>query len=466
MSASGREGPPGRASTVARVLAAGALAAGAALAFLALLGGDPGRQYTLLFETGGQLVAGNEVLVAGQPVGSIDSIDLTDDGQAAVEITVERPLTAGTTAQVRATSLSGIANRYIALQMGPESDEEIPEGSTLSADATTSPVDIDQLFDTFDGRTRRALRNVIAGQAGIYAGDPERSRAAYRYLAPGLQSTQRLLSELTADQRTFSEFLAGGSRVLGAIAERRDDLSELTENANAALSAIARESTSLDRALAALPPAMRQANTTFVNLRGALDDLDPLVATSKTATRDLAPFLRDLRPVARRSVPVVGDLANTVELPGPANDLTDALRGAPALARAGRAARERGIAAMDASQENLAVTRAYSPDLMGLISKLGQATAYYDADGHYARVLPVTNVFSYDQATDRLEPIFDQPEDQYDFYTSTPGAFSVSGFRRCPGAATQVAADGSNPFVEGPVAGSCDPLAIPFGVAP
>ena len=44
-----------------------------------------GHKYTFLFETGGQLVPGNEVLIAGQPIGTIDSIDLTDDSQAAVE---------------------------------------------------------------------------------------------------------------------------------------------------------------------------------------------------------------------------------------------------------------------------------------------------------------------------------------------------------------------------------------------
>ena len=39
-------------------------------------GDDGGRQYKLMFQTGGQLVPGNEVLVAGQPVGTVDSIDL------------------------------------------------------------------------------------------------------------------------------------------------------------------------------------------------------------------------------------------------------------------------------------------------------------------------------------------------------------------------------------------------------
>lgn len=461
--------PEGRRSWLARVLALGALAAGVALVVVMLFGDDGGRQYRLLFETGGQLVPGNEVLVAGQKVGTIDSLDLTDDGQAEVKISVERPLPLGTTAQIRATSLSGIANRYVSLDPGTE-DEEIPDGATIAADSTTSPVDIDQLFSLFDKRTRDSLQEVVEGQAAIYSGDPAKSRAAYKYLAPGLQSTQRLLAELTRDQQVFSQFLTSGADVLGAVAERRDDLSALTENANVALSAIASENDALDRSLVALPPAMRQGNTTFLNLRAALDDVDKLVATSKPATKDLPQFLRDLRPVAREAVPVVNDLAATVARPGPANDLTDTLRAMPGLERLARAASNQGIAAMDVSEENIAVTRAYSPDILGLVTKLGQLTATYSADGHYARALPVNNIFSYNEVTDELDPIYNNPEQQYDFYAnreSPPaprGGLRRFGYQRCPGAASQPAADGSSPFVEGEVAGNCDPLAIPFGL--
>ena len=459
------EALPQRRQVLARVVALGALLAAVALVFVMFFGDDGGRQYKLIFETGGQLVRGNEVLVAGQKVGTIDSLDLTDDGQAEVTITTEQPLTEGTTAQIRATSLSGIANRYISLQMGP-SDTEIEDGATITADKTTSPVDIDQLFSIFDEDTRKSLQDVFKGQAAIYAGDPELSRQAYKYLAPGLQSTERFLAELTRDQDVLAQFLASGSDVLGAIAERRSDLSSLTQNANSALSAIAAESASLDQALAVLPPTMRQANTTFVNLRVALDDVDKLVEASYPATENLAPFLRDLRPVAEKAVPVIDDLAGTVNVAGPSNDLTDALRQMPELERAAAEASDEGIDAMDVSEENVAVTRAYSPDIMALVSRLGQITSYYSADGHYARTMPVNNVFSYDDATDQLNPIYNNPDQQFDFYTSTPNAFSQSGFHRCPGAASQPAEDGSTPFVEDEVTGNCDPSDIPFGILP
>ena len=74
----------------------------------------------------------------------------------------------------------------------------------------------------FNAKTRRGLANFIQGQGTVYTNNGKAANRAYKFLAPGLQSTSRLLAELTRDQQTFSDFLASGSRVLGAIAERRD----------------------------------------------------------------------------------------------------------------------------------------------------------------------------------------------------------------------------------------------------
>jgi phospholipid/cholesterol/gamma-HCH transport system substrate-binding protein len=457
--------------TSGRLAAIAALVAGVALVVLVLFGGGSGHTYDIVFETGGQLVKGNQVLVGGQPVGTIDSIDLTDDGQASVEVSVDHPLHEGTTAVVRATSLSGIANRYISISPGPNNAPELDDGATLDAQKTTAPVDLDQLFDTFNGKTRQALSNFIQGYGTVYTGNTEQANQTYKFFAPSLQATDRLLQELTRDQRTFSEFLVSSSRALGAVAERRNDLSALTSNANQMLGAIAQENSSLDRSLAALPPAMRQANTTFVNLRAALDDLTPLVETSKRATRNLPQFLRNLRPVAEKAVPVVHNLRLAVNRGGPQNDLTDVLHDLPPLQRQGKTASNAAVRAMDDTQPNISLLRAYSPDLLGFLTKFGQITAYYDGNGHYARVLPdATGAFAYDPLTSQLNPTYSSPYTaaQFNYFDTTPGAKSVSGFDRCPGAATQAATDGSNPFVNPPLsggapAGECDPSALPPG---
>ncbi|MEJ7875103.1 MAG: MlaD family protein [Solirubrobacterales bacterium] len=442
---------PQRRYMLARVLALGVLLAGVALVVVLFLGDGGSRQYKLLFETGGQLVSGNEVLVAGQPIGSVDSIDLLDDGQAQVTVNLDTPLHEGASAQIRLTSLSGIANRYIAIQMGPDSDEELPDGATLAADATQSPVDLDQLFGVFDTQTRRALQDVFAGQATVYSGAEEEANRTYKFLAPGLNSTERLLSEINRDTVAFEEFLVSGSRVLGAVAERRDDLSSLTSNANEALGAVADENSALDRTLSAFAPAMRQANTTFVNLRLTLDDLDPLVDTTDEISDDLIPFLRELRPTAERAIPVVNDLRDVVDRAGPTNDLSELLVSLPGAEQSASSAVPRAIDAFDQTQDEVEFAVPYTPDLLAFLTNLGQAASNYDAEGHYLRVQPAgANLFDRNEGTGELEPI--PPENQFDAYST----FGTGPFERCPGAAVQSASDGSNPFTQPPFDGGAD----------
>jgi phospholipid/cholesterol/gamma-HCH transport system substrate-binding protein len=439
---------------MARVATGGALLVGLVLVLVVLFGSSGGHKYHLLFENGGQLVSGNQVLVAGQPIGKVDDVTLNDNAQADVTISVDRPLHQGTSAVIRATSLSGIANRYVSITPGPNNAPVLKDGSTLTGDRTTSPVDLDQLFNTFRPRTRAALQKVIQGSATLYAGHTAGAQRTYKYFAPSLEATRRLLAELTRDESAFSQFLVQGSRALGAIAERRNDLSALTQNANQALGAIASQNNALDRSLVALPPTLRQANTTFVNLRAALDDLTPLVNEAKPATKDLAPFLRKLRPVAVHAVPVVKNLRLAVDRGGKANDLTDALRDLPAAESKASKAIPRAIAGLNASQPFVQFARPYMPDVMGFLSKFAEVTAPYDANGHYARVSTAEANFFHrctaadtntqcasaggPYATGELAPI--PPSQQFSDLT-------FGNFTRCPGGATQPIA-GSNPFTD------------------
>ncbi len=159
-----------RRPTLARATAAGTIVAFVVLVIALIVNSNGGYSYDLLFQNGGQLVNGNQVLVGGQPIGSVDSIELTPDNLASVHVTVSQQLHEGSTAVIRATSLSGVANHYISISPGPNSNPALPSGATLGLASTTTPADLDQLFSTFTPRVRNALSQFIQGNAAVYAG--------------------------------------------------------------------------------------------------------------------------------------------------------------------------------------------------------------------------------------------------------------------------------------------------------
>lgn len=441
--------PPG--ASIARFAALAGLIGAAVLVALVMFDGDGGYRVTATFSNGGQLVEGNQVRIGGRPVGTIRSIELNDRAQAEVQLSVDdemTPLHVGTTATIRATSLSGIANRYVSLNPGPNSGPEVRDGGRIGIDATDAPVDLDQLFNTFTPETRAGLQQLIQGQASQYDGRAVEAGESLRYFSPALSATSRLTRELLVDDEVFERFVVDTSRAVGTIAQRRDDLASLVDNAGTAAGAIGDENVALARSLDLLPGTLRKANSTFVNLRAALGDLDVLVAESKPATRDLAPFLRELEPLVREGRPTVRDLRALIRSPGANNDLIELTAKLPRLQSLTSETFPRAIRTFDRSQEFVDTLRQYTPDLAGFLTKFGQAASAYDANGHYARVAPIFSPFRSDPDTGELFRV-DDGERLDDF--------ELGPRRRCPGGATQPPPDGSAPF---PVA-DCDPSATP-----
>ncbi len=447
--------------TPARIAVIAALAAAVILLAIVFFGGNGGHKYTLVFQNAGQLVPDNQVLIGGSPVGSVDSIDLTDDNLAAIHIEVDQQLHEGTTAVIRATSLSGVANHYVSISPGPNSNPELDDDAELGLASTTTPIDIDQLFNTFPPSVRKGLSNFIKGNATIYAGRGEDANEAFKYFGPALNRTSAFVSELNADQRLLERFIVSSADLATTVAERGEQLSSAIGNANAAFGAIAAQNVAFDQTLQRLPPVMRQSNTTLVNLRAALDDLDPLVETAKPATKNLAPFLAELRPVLSKFIPFTRNLRLTVARPGKANDAAELLAALPTVQSRSSSAFPHSADAIAAFQPNLNFARSYTTDLFNAIGKLGTAAGYYDGNGNYVRAsASATNIFANEGGT--LNPI--SKKEQFNFFGP-----SASVRKPCPGGATQNATDGSSPYVNPPQAGSavspseCDPTDVPPG---
>ena len=423
-----------------------------------MFGGGSGYTVTATFNNAGQLVKGNNVEVAGRPVGKVQSIELDNNAQARVKIKVGSgfdPLHEGTTAVIRAASLSGIANRYIELHPGPNSAPKIEDGGEIHADRTQAPVDLDQLFNTLDPKTRKGLQNIVQGGATQYKGKSAKAAEALKYFNPALSTSARVARELVYDRQAFQRFVTNTAETVSALEERRDDLAGLISNTNTTAKAIGDENVALARALGLLPDTLRRANTTFVNLRATLNDLDVLVNASKPATKDLAPLFRQLRGLVDDSIPTIHDLRVLIRKQGKNNDLIELTGKMPKLASIAKETFPHDIAALQKSLPVISYIRPYTPDLTGWVTKFGQVANPYDANGHYARIQPIFNQFQYTDtpAGPTLVPL---PDD-----LAGRNGLNARNSLRCPGAATQPAPDGSNPWAtDSP---DCDPSNVPPG---
>jgi phospholipid/cholesterol/gamma-HCH transport system substrate-binding protein len=385
--------------------------------------------------------------VAGTPVGTVEDIDVSQSGTAEVTFTVDddyAPLRQGTQATVKPTSLSGIANRFIDLQLGPQDGQEIEDGGHIGSDHTATAVELDEVFALFDKETRKSVRHFIKGQADTVRGRGAELREGIHYLNPALSTGSRLFQELTRDEPLLKRFVVDSAALVNALATRRDDLTGVVRNLNSTFGALGSQQAALAESIERLPPFLRRANTTFVNLRSALDDVDPLVDAAKPAVKRLGPFLDQARVFARDGEPTIRDLSRTIRSPGDTNDLIELIDSFPALSRialnnqnvngASRpGAFPQTSAALRAAAPTIAFSRPYTPDFVGWLDDFS-TTGGYDAAGGYSRAWINLSELLYG-----------------------PGP-KTGQFRRCPGANEVPAADGSNVLTAAEAAAlECDP---------
>jgi phospholipid/cholesterol/gamma-HCH transport system substrate-binding protein len=398
-----------KTSVVGRIAAALALLGAIVVILLLVLGGGSSYTVTAQFENASQLVTGNNVNVAGVPVGSIKQISLSDDGQALVKMEISdssyAPLPDGTHATIRSASLSGIANRYVDLDLPPKPDgQTISSGGTIGPADTTSEVDLDQLFDTLNKPTVDSLKRVIRGFARSYDAVGAQANKGFHYLNPFLSTSRRVFGELNSDQANLDGLVVDAAGLTSTLDQKSPEISQLVSNLNGMLGTIGQQQSSLASAVGQLPDFMRQFNTTAVNLRAALDDVQPLIDYTRPVARKLQPFAKRLRGFARDAVPTVQGVNGIIKAPGAANDLIELTRLQDPLAEIGVGPVNRNGAsrpgtlpasadALRDSLDQVSTLRAYSPELTGWFDDFGHS-GFPDAFGGIGRISTTVNAFT------------------------------------------------------------------------
>jgi phospholipid/cholesterol/gamma-HCH transport system substrate-binding protein len=415
----------------ARALAVGALLLAVIVVAYVVLSSGSSYTVRLLFSDASGLVAGDQVMIGPSSVGSVQSVGLTNNGQAAVVVAVDgsaAPLYRGTVARIEENGLAGIASHYVTLQPAlATGNAQIPSRGTIPQSYTYAEVSLDQIFNTLNAPTREGLRNVIRGEAASINGKALQANQTLKYLAPVLQSTSNFTAALNRDEPAFDQLLVHGAQTMQLLASRSQQLTDLVDKTDAVTGAVASQSQALDDALALLPAALTKSTTTFAGLRTTISTLEPLVAATKPQVKHLETFAVALNSFAKAATPTLGSLAALISSPN-GQDLTGLLQEAPTLERAASSGFPAIITSLQAqlSSGQIQALREYTPDIVAALANTGQLNGYYDANGHYGRSEPFYGAYgvSGGMLTDQ------SPANRYNGLT-------VVKTGRCPGGATQ-----------------------------
>jgi virulence factor Mce-like protein len=328
------------------------------------------------------LFKGQDVQVDGIDVGKIGKVEEVD-GQAIVELGINKkdwPLHEGTTAMVRYGTTLGNGTRYIQLNPGPKKAPELEENQVIPASANTSPTEFDEMFNTFDARTRADVKSFVKATGDAFDGRSAQLNRGLEKTAPGLEETSGLLEDLGEDEAALRGVVANGDRATRVLGGRRPEISNLVTVMAATFDEFASKSQQIRASLDRFAPTLQDVRGTLPRVDQSVDKLDGLVGDLAPGARALPAFVKDTRP-ALAELSTAAPLATST--------LKTLRRSAPGITRLlneGQPFSDRLASSMAGFAPHLACVRPYAPDIAGFFTHWSSWSQGYDTDSHYARI--------------------------------------------------------------------------------
>jgi len=377
----------------ALALAAAMIAGAAALISTTAAGNAPAGTYEVraIFDNAGFAVSGEEVRIAGAPVGQIVSLAVTKDNRAAVTLGIDNrdftPFHADATCAIRPQSL--IAERYVDCQPGtaarpPLHRIERGPGSgsyLLPVTQTSSPIDPDIVQDISQEPVRESL-SVILDELGTgLAARGADLNAVIRRANPALGYTDRVFRILASQNRTLARLAADSDTILAPLAAARHSLADFVVKANTTATASAERQADIARSIQLLPSFLRRLRPLMAELGSLATQGTPVMASLNQAARGINRQFGNLIPFAAAARTALRKLGAAAQRSQTALVQSQPL--ARRLLSLGRAAQP---------SAGLLARLTHSLDATGAIEQLmrllfygTEATNGFDATGHYLR---------------------------------------------------------------------------------
>jgi phospholipid/cholesterol/gamma-HCH transport system substrate-binding protein len=357
--------------------------------------GSSGYQVEALFDNAAFAVPGEEVRIAGAPVGTISALSVTKQNLAAVTLSISSrdfsPWYANATCTIRPQSL--IAERYVDCSPGSSKQPALRritdgygQGSyLLPVTRTSSPIDPDIVQNISQESVRESL-SVILNELGTgLAARGSDLNAVIRRADPALAQTERVFKLLDSQNKVLAKLAVDSDTVLAPLAGARQSLADFVVQADKTASASATENTQLSASIKLLPPFLKELKPLMVDLGQLADQATPVIKSAGTSAGALNTEFKTLVPFATQAQSALINLGNA------AQQSEASLVGSQPLVNQlntlGKAVQPTGQS-LDTLLQSLNKSGGID-QLMNLLFYGATATNGYNADGHYVRFSPI-----------------------------------------------------------------------------
>jgi phospholipid/cholesterol/gamma-HCH transport system substrate-binding protein len=249
--------------------------------------------YHANFADASRLKGGQDVRIAGVPVGKVTSVKLAPDNSVDVSFDVDKryQLYTSTRAAIRYQNLVG--DRYLEITAGPGDLRKLPPGATIARSNTQPALDLDALLG--------GLRPVLKGLDGNKIN--EVSNAVIELL----QGQGGALSQLLSTTGAFTQNLAARDQLIGDVINNLNAVLGTVDDKGAQFNASVDQ---LQQLITGLAQGRDPIAGAIAPLASAENDLTDMLQRSR---RPLQGVIENVRPLATRLDQKKADVNKVIE---------------------------------------------------------------------------------------------------------------------------------------------------------
>lgn len=266
-----------------------------------------GYEVKLPLQQVGQLAEQSQVDISGVEVGRVKSVELgegEEDGKAIVTLNIEpeyAPIPADSRAILRAKSLLGEA--YIELTPGDKRAGMLEDGDQLPPAQVARSVQLDELFRTFDEKTRQAFMQGAIDNSIAMNGRGATINQTLGVLPGTITSLTDVLAILNEQEQDVSKLIKNTGVVFDALSKRQGELSGMIRNTDTVFTTLADRDEQLKDFFRVFPTFLRESRATQDRLGDFSDFATPRVRKLIPVAEQLSPTFQAsarLAPVSKR----------------------------------------------------------------------------------------------------------------------------------------------------------------------